>query len=94
MIRCSAIFIRRDEPPHHGGVTDHREMSLDFVAFRAPPVCSPPDTPREASLMYQFVERQNITHYVDRLKTEKDPTKRPMLERLLAEEPNRQATLT
>lgn len=36
--------------------------------------------------MDEFVERQNITHYVDQLKTEKDPSKRAMLERLLAEE--------
>jgi hypothetical protein len=41
--------------------------------------------------MDQFVERQNIAHYVDRLETEKDQTKRAMLERLLAEEKAKQA---
>jgi hypothetical protein len=41
--------------------------------------------------MDEFVERQNITHYVDQLKTEKDPTKRAMLERLLEEEKVKQA---
>jgi hypothetical protein len=42
--------------------------------------------------MDQFVERQNITHYGDQLKTEQDPTKRAMLERLLAEEKSKQAS--
>jgi hypothetical protein len=32
----------------------------------------------------QFVERQNIAHYAERLKTEPDPNKRITLERLLA----------
>jgi hypothetical protein len=42
--------------------------------------------------MDQFVERQNIAHYVDQLKSEKDLTKRAMLERLLAEEKAKQAS--
>ena len=52
---------------------------------------SPPDTRQGGFAMDEFVERQNITHYVDQLKTEKDPTKRAMLERLLAEEKAKQA---
>jgi hypothetical protein len=42
--------------------------------------------------MDQFVERQNIAHYVDQLKTEKDLTKRAMLEQLLVEEKAKQAS--
>jgi len=42
--------------------------------------------------MDQFVERQNIARYVDQLKTEKDPIKRAMLERLLAEENAKQVS--
>jgi hypothetical protein len=42
--------------------------------------------------MDQFVERQNIAHYLEQLKTETDPIKRAMLQKLLAEEKsNRQA---
>ena len=37
-----------------------------------------------------FVERQNIAHYIEQLKTEIDPIKRIMLERLLAEEKAKQ----
>jgi hypothetical protein len=33
-----------------------------------------------------FVERQNIAHYAERLKTEPDLNKRTTLEQLLAEE--------
>ena len=45
--------------------------------------------------MDKFIERQNIAHYIDHLKTETDPIKRATLQRLLAEErPNRQATVT
>jgi hypothetical protein len=40
----------------------------------------------------QFVERQNIAHYAERLKTEPDLNKRTMLEQLLAEEKARQAS--
>ncbi len=36
--------------------------------------------------MEKFVERQNIAHFADLLRTETDPTKREMLQRLLAEE--------
>jgi hypothetical protein len=42
--------------------------------------------------MDQFVERQNIAHFVEQLKTEADPIKREMLERLLAEEKARGAS--
>jgi len=42
--------------------------------------------------MDQFVERQNIAQYVGQLKTEKDPIKRPRLERLLAKERAKQAS--
>jgi hypothetical protein len=40
----------------------------------------------------QFVERQNIAHYMARLKTEPDMNKRPTLEQLLAEEKAKQAS--
>ena len=33
-----------------------------------------------------FVERQNIAHYIDQLKTETDPVQRDTLLKLLAEE--------
>ncbi len=33
-----------------------------------------------------FVERQNVAHYFDQLKTETDPVKRNVVLRLLAEE--------
>ena len=36
--------------------------------------------------MEKFIERQNIAHYVDQLKTETEPIKQAMLQRLLAEE--------
>jgi hypothetical protein len=42
--------------------------------------------------MDQFVERQNIAHYEEQLKTQTDPLKRVMLQRLLAEEKARQAS--
>jgi hypothetical protein len=65
----------------HGLVINHFERSLDFVAFRAPPV-------RMATrfAMDQFIERQNIAHYTELLMTEIDPLKRELLHRLLAEE--------
>jgi hypothetical protein len=40
----------------------------------------------------QFVERQNIAHYAERLKTEPDRKKRTTLEQLLAEEKSKQAS--
>jgi hypothetical protein len=40
----------------------------------------------------QFVERQNIAHYAERLKTEPDLNKRTTLEQLLAEEKAKQAS--
>jgi hypothetical protein len=40
----------------------------------------------------QFVECQNIAHYVCQLKTENDPIKRAMLQQLLAEETTKQAS--
>ena len=42
--------------------------------------------------MEKFVERENIAHYVDQLKTEIDPIRRTMLQRLLAEEKAKQAS--
>ncbi len=42
--------------------------------------------------MEKFIERQNITHYEDQLKTETDLIKQTMLERLLAEEKVKQAS--
>ena len=33
-----------------------------------------------------FVERQNVVHYVEQLKTETDPVKRNIVLKLLAEE--------
>jgi hypothetical protein len=42
--------------------------------------------------MEKFIERQNIAHYEDQLKTESDSVKRAMLERLLAEEKVKQAS--
>ena len=42
--------------------------------------------------MEKFVERENITHYVDQLKTETDPIRRTTLQRLLAEEKAKQAS--
>jgi len=41
--------------------------------------------------MEKFIERQNIAHYVDQLKTETDRIKRKVLEILLAEETAKQA---
>lgn len=43
-------------------------------------------------MMDQFVERQNIAHYVEQLKTENEPIKREMLQRLLVEEKAKQAS--
>jgi|HubBroStandDraft_3_1064219.scaffolds.fasta_scaffold1264694_1 hypothetical protein len=40
----------------------------------------------------QFVERQNIAHYAEQLKTEPDMNKRKMLEQLLVEEKAKQAS--
>ncbi len=37
-----------------------------------------------------FIERQNITRYIDQLKFETDPLRRSMLLRLLAEEEAKQ----
>jgi hypothetical protein len=36
--------------------------------------------------MDKFIERKNIAHYIDQLKTETDPTKRNTLQTLLTEE--------
>ena len=36
--------------------------------------------------MKAFVERKNVEHYVDQLKTETDPVKRNVVLKLLAEE--------
>ncbi len=40
--------------------------------------------------MDRFIERQNIAHYVEQLKTVTDPIKREMLQQLLAEEKAKQ----
>jgi hypothetical protein len=42
--------------------------------------------------MDRFIERQNIAHYVEQLKTVTDPIKREMLQQLLAEEKAKQAS--
>ncbi len=42
--------------------------------------------------MEKFIERQNIAHYIDQLKTETDPIKRKILQNLLAEETAKQAS--
>jgi len=42
--------------------------------------------------MEKFVERENIAHYADQLKTERDPVKRATLQRLLVEEKAKQAS--
>ena len=39
-----------------------------------------------------FIERQNITHYLDLLKSESDPAKRETLQKLLAEERAKEAS--
>jgi hypothetical protein len=36
--------------------------------------------------MDNFIERQNIAHYLEQLKTATDPNKREMLQQLLVEE--------
>jgi hypothetical protein len=38
-----------------------------------------------------FIERQNITHYLDLLRSESDPAKRETLQKLLAEEKAKEA---
>jgi hypothetical protein len=40
--------------------------------------------------MNKFIERQNIAHYIDQLKTKTDPTERKTLQELLAEEEAKQ----
>lgn len=40
--------------------------------------------------MKAFVERQNVVHYVEQLKTETDPAKRNVVLKLLAEEETKQ----
>jgi hypothetical protein len=42
--------------------------------------------------MERFIERQNIAHYEDQLKTETDPIKRAMLQRLTTEEKAKQTS--
>ncbi|MGC2078180.1 MAG: hypothetical protein WA728_19525 [Xanthobacteraceae bacterium] len=46
---------------------------------------SPPGRRDRGAFMDRFIERQNIAHYVEQLKTETDPIKREMLQQLLAE---------
>ena len=64
---------------------------VDLIAFRAHSARWPPVTPRGGFSMDRFVERQNIAHFEDQLKTEADPIKRAMLQRLLTEEKAKQA---
>lgn len=40
--------------------------------------------------MKAFIERQNIAHYIEQLKTEADPVQRDTLLKLLAEEEAKQ----
>ena len=42
--------------------------------------------------MDNFIERLNIAHYLEQLKTVTDPIKREMLQQLLAEEKAKQAS--
>ena len=44
----------------------------------------------DTASMGEFVQRHNIAHYVELLKTETDPAKREILQRLLAEERRKQ----
>jgi hypothetical protein len=79
-------------------VIEHFEKRLDFLVFRAPHAESSPSKPTEGGcamdqfITDQFVECQNIAHYVGQLKTENDPIKRAMLQQLLAEETTKQAS--
>ena len=43
--------------------------------------------------MDKFIMRQNIAHYTNQLMTETDPVKRELLQKLLAEEMIKQASL-
>jgi len=43
--------------------------------------------------MDKFIMRQNIAHYTNQLMTETDPVKRELLQKLLAEEMVKQASL-
>jgi hypothetical protein len=58
----------------------------------SPSVCSAFNNSR--SPMGDFVERHNIAHYRDRLKTETDPFKRMILHDLLAGEEAKRASRT
>jgi hypothetical protein len=51
-----------------------------------------PDRGGSSMEIDQFVKRQNIAHYAERLKTEPDLKKRTTLENLLAEEKAKQAS--
>ena len=42
--------------------------------------------------MEKFIERQNIANFLGQLKTEADPIKRTMLQRLLTEEKFKQSS--
>jgi hypothetical protein len=44
--------------------------------------------------MQNFVERTNIAHFKEKLKTEIDPTRRALLTKLLAEEEAKQVSHT
>ena len=49
-----------------------------------PAFVKPPNPP--GAVMDKFIERKNIAHYIDQLKTETDPTERNTLQTLLTEE--------
>ena len=42
--------------------------------------------PNPGAVMDKLIERKNIAHYIDQLKTETDPTERNTLQTLLTEE--------
>jgi hypothetical protein len=65
---------------------------MDLIVFRAHAGFIATRTPRGGFHMDRFIERQNIAHYVDQLKTQTDPIKRAMLQKLLAEEKIKQAS--
>jgi hypothetical protein len=65
---------------------------MDLIVFCAHAFSIATRTPRAGFHMDRFIERQNIAHYVDQLKTQTDPIKRAMLQKLLAEEKIKQAS--
>jgi hypothetical protein len=76
-------------------LTTVKEAST-FSPYERPCVHRHSATPTEGGfamdqfVLDQFVERQNIAHYLERLKTENDPTTREILQNLLAKEMTKQ----